>query len=30
VDECIVIFDNRIVEGGDIKEIIEDPYHPIT
>lgn len=30
VDECIIIFDNRIVEGGDIKEIIEDPYHPIT
>ncbi|BDV03125.1 hypothetical protein [Candidatus Hepatoplasma crinochetorum] len=30
VDECVVIFDNRIVEGGDIKEIIEDPYHPIT
>lgn len=30
VDECIVVFDNRIVEGGDIKEIVEDPYHPIT
>ncbi|BDV03675.1 MAG: hypothetical protein HPPSJP_3960 [Candidatus Hepatoplasma scabrum] len=30
VDECAIIFDNRIVEGGDIKEIVENPYHPIT